>query len=83
MKIEGVVISCYRFDLELTRVCVASIRYWYPDIPIWLLKDRHYGDFSTHEIEKQWRAQVYPQREKTLGWGFGKLEVMKIGRAHV
>lgn len=76
MKIEGVVISCYRFDLELTRVCVASIRYWYPDIPIWLLKDRHYGDFSTHEIEKHWRAQVYPQREKTLGWGFGKLEVM-------
>src|SRR6516164_674770 len=76
MKIEGVVISCYRFDLELTRVCVASIRYWYPDIPIWLLKDRHYGDFSTREIEKHWRAQVYPQREKTLGWGFGKLEVM-------
>ena len=76
MKIEGVVISCYRFDLELTRVCVASIRYWYPDIPIWLLKDRHYGDFSTREIEKHWRAQVYPQREKTLGWGFGKVGVM-------
>jgi hypothetical protein len=76
MKIEGVVISCYRFDLELTRVCVASIRYWYPDIPIWLLKDRHYGEFSTREIEKHWCAEVYPQRGKTLGWGFGKLEVM-------
>jgi hypothetical protein len=43
MKIEGVVISRYRFHLELTRVCVASIRYWHPDIPIWLVKDRHYG----------------------------------------
>jgi hypothetical protein len=76
LKIEAVVISSYRFDVELTRICVASIRYWYPDIPIWLLKDLHYGDFSTREIEKHWRAQVYPGCGKTLGWGFGKLEVM-------
>jgi hypothetical protein len=76
MKIEGVVISCYRFDVELTRLCVASIRFWYPHIPIWLLKDRHYGDFDTLEIEKYWDVQTYPGRQKTLGWGFGKLEVM-------
>ena len=76
MKIEGVVISCYRFDLQLTRLCVASVRYWYPHIPIWLLKDRHYGDFSTQEMEKYWNVQVYPSRQKTQGWGFGKLEVM-------
>jgi hypothetical protein len=41
-----------------------------------LVKDRHYGDFSTREIEKHWRAQIYPERQKNLGWGFGKLEVM-------
>jgi len=76
MKIEGVVISCYRFDLALTRVCVASIRFWYPHVPIWLLKDRHYGDFNTREIERNWNVQVYAGRQKTLGWGFGKLEVM-------
>jgi hypothetical protein len=68
LKIEGVIISSYRYDVALTRICVASIRYWYPDIPIWLVKDRHYGDFSTREIEKHWRAQVYPDREKT--WHF-------------
>ena len=39
MKIDGVVISCYVLDVYLTRVCVASIRFWYPDLPIWLLKD--------------------------------------------
>jgi hypothetical protein len=76
MKIEGVAISCYRFDVELTRLCVASVRFWYPHLPIWLLKDRHYGDFDTREIEKYWDVQVYPGRQKTLGWGFGKLEVM-------
>lgn len=76
MKIDGVVISCYRFDLELTRICVASIRFWYPHIPIWLLKDQQYGDFRTREIQKYWNVQVYPSRPKKLGWGSGKLEVM-------
>ena len=36
MKIEGVVIACYALDVELTRACVASVRFWYPDIAIWL-----------------------------------------------
>jgi len=76
MRIEGVVISCYAFDVQLTRLCVASIRFWYPHIPIWLLKDRQYGDFNTREIERYWNVQVYPGRQKNLGWGFGKLEVM-------
>src|SRR5262249_49354692 len=74
--IEGVVISCYPLDLELTRICVASVRFWYPHIPIWLLKDRHYGDFNTHEIEKYWNVQLYPSDQNTQGWGFGKLEVL-------
>ncbi len=76
MKIEGIVISCYAFDVQLTRLCVSSIRFWYPQIPIWLLKDRQYGDFNTREIEKHWDVRVYPGRQKNLGWGFGKLEVM-------
>ena len=75
MKIDGVIVSCYRFDLEFTRICVASIRFWYPDIPIWLLKDQQYGNFNTREIERYWNVQVYPAQEK-LGWGFGKLVVM-------
>jgi hypothetical protein len=76
MRIEGVVISCYKFDVQLTRLCVASIRFWYPHIPIWLLKDRHYGDFHTREVEDYWNVRVYPGRQENLGWGFGKLEVM-------
>ncbi len=76
MKMEGVVISCYKLDVQLTRLCVASIRFWYPCLPIWLLKDRNYGDFNTREIERHWDVRVYPDRQKNLGWGFGKLEVM-------
>lgn len=76
MKIEGIVISCHRFDLHLTRLCVASIRFWYPGIPVFLLKDLQLGDFNTREIEKHWNVQIYPSRQKNQGWGFGKIEVM-------
>jgi hypothetical protein len=62
--------------VELTRICVASIRTWYPEIPIWLLKDQTYGPFSTHEIERMWDVQVHPASRRNLGWGFGKLEVL-------
>jgi hypothetical protein len=76
MKIEGVVISCYKHDVSLTRLCVASIRLWYPDLAIWLLKDRQQGDFCTREIERHWRTRVYPSNRRAQGWGFGKLEAM-------
>jgi hypothetical protein len=76
MKIAGVVISCFRNDVHLTRTCVASVRFWYPKIPIWLLKDRQHGEFSTAEMERHWGLQVLPGRAKNLGWGFGKLELV-------
>jgi len=44
---------------------VASVRFWYPDIPIWLLKDRQYGDVQYREIEMYWNVRVYPSRQKT------------------
>ena len=75
MKIEVVYIPCTKGDFRLTRICVASIRYWYPDIPIVLVKDLIYRDFDTSEIEKHYNVSVYPQKAKIYGWGFSKLEV--------
>ncbi|HQH27092.1 MAG TPA: hypothetical protein PLP17_06820 [Oligoflexia bacterium] len=76
MKIEGIVLSCFKYDWPLARICIASIRYWYPDIPIWLLKDQEPGAFDTGEAEKYWHVQVYPSKRFNQGWGFGKLDVM-------
>jgi len=76
MKLDAICIACYKYDVELTRICVASIRTWYPQIPIWLLKDETYGAFDTREIEEYWDVQVHPASRKTLGWGFGKLDMM-------
>ena len=74
MKIDAVYIVCYRHDVEFTRVLVASIRHWYPVIPIYLVKDFYYGPFDTGEIEKYWNVGVFKTERKALGWGFGKWE---------
>ncbi len=74
--ITKVVIACCRHDVHLTRICVASIRYWYPDIPILLLKDLFNGDFCTAEIEAAWNVGVFSTSRDQHGWGFGKFEAI-------
>ncbi|MEP7087656.1 MAG: hypothetical protein ABI884_10150 [Gemmatimonadota bacterium] len=73
-RIERIYIATHRGDLRLTRICVASVRRWYPAIPIFLLKDFAHGDFSTKELEEKWNVQVWPTKERSFGWGFIKLE---------
>jgi hypothetical protein len=71
-----VVVSCCRHDLHLTRICVASVRYWYPEIPVFLLKDELHGTFDTTEIERAWEVGILPTERTRHGWGFGKLEAL-------
>jgi hypothetical protein len=73
-KIDRVYIATHRADLRLTRICVASVRRWYADIPIFLLKDEANGAFSSREIEETWNVEVWPTKERAFGWGFIKLE---------
>ena len=70
MKIEAIYIPCTRGDFRLTRICVASIRYWYSDIPIVLIKDLMNGDFDTTEVEKHFNVSLYEQKVRAYGWGF-------------
>ena len=72
--ITRIYVAGYRYDAEFTRCCVASIREWHPNIPIFLIKDRFYGDYYTKDIERYWNVQIYDVGEKVFGWGFSKLE---------
>ena len=74
MAIDTIYISTYRNDLPLTRICVASIRYWYADVPIKLIKDTAAGDFNTQEIEDRWNVSVVDTGGRQFGWCFSKLE---------
>ena len=74
MKIERIYILSYRKDLRWARCSVASIRRWYPDIPISLIKDELKGAYSTEDLERYWGVDVYQTPRKLLGYGLGKLE---------
>jgi len=73
-EIAKVYVACYRGDVRFARTCVASVRRWYPDIPIVLVKDASRGDFSTTDIERATGAKVFEEPTRRYGWGFSKLE---------
>lgn len=76
MRIERVYVLCYRGDLHLVRPCVASIRRWYPEIPITLVKDTYPGAFDTGEIEHYWQVETLTPPRNRAGPGFSKLEIL-------
>lgn len=73
-KIQRIYIAAHKGDLRFTKVCVASVHYWYPDIPITLIKDNYSGFFCTEEIERNFKVDVFNTEIQSFGWGFSKLE---------
>ena len=74
MTIQRIYIPTHKGDLRLTAICAASIRYWYPEIPILLIKDYSHGAFDTSEIERLCNASIFQTTKREFGWGFAKLE---------
>lgn len=74
MNITAVYINTHRYDYESACICVASVRYWHPDIPIYLIKDFGQGFYSTTILEKKWGVGVFDTKKNFFGWGYGKLE---------
>jgi hypothetical protein len=74
LKIERIYILTHAKDIRWARCCVASIRRWYPEIAITLIKDENKGAFSTEDLERYWDVERFQTPRKLLGYGFGKLE---------
>jgi len=60
MQIEQIYVACCKPEMRILRACIASIRYWYPDVSISLVKDKYRGPFDTRDIERHWNVSVYP-----------------------
>ena len=76
MPIERVYVAGYRRDLHLTQCCVASIRRWYPEMLITIVKDESHGAYDTRELERHWDVDLFPTPRRRFGQGMGKLEVL-------
>jgi hypothetical protein len=75
-RIDCVYLLTHKYYQRLTRICVASIRHWYPDTRIVLFKDEGGGPFDTSEIERIWNVEVLKTADKQFGWGFGHFDLL-------
>lgn len=67
------VVSCYKRDYFLVRPCVASIRYYYPEVEVYLLKDYLGGEFDSSELEQAFEVKNVDLGIRKFGWGSAKV----------
>jgi hypothetical protein len=71
-----IVILCHKHDFFLTEICVASIRYFYPEIEIFIIKDHFKGSFSSEEMERVMGVNVLDLGIKKFGWAAAKMHLL-------
>src|SRR5262245_40788518 len=74
--IERIYVLCHARDLWLAKISVASIRFWYADLPVTLIEDRTRGDFNTEEMERCWNISSMVLAHDRCGLGFAKIELL-------
>lgn len=69
-----VYIAASTLDARYTRICVASVRYFYPDIPLRLLVGGRLQPGLAEELQEYWGVECADLPRRDYGWGFVKLE---------
>lgn len=72
--VNCIYVTASRRDFRYTRSCVASIRDFYPDVPIRLLCGGPLQRGLADELRRYWSVGVADFPEGDYGWGFVKLE---------
>jgi len=62
-----IVVCCTKRDFFMAKICVASIRYYYPGVRIELVKDEGNGKFRSKELETNFNVSVVDLKVKNLG----------------
>jgi hypothetical protein len=74
LGISRIYISGYREDFRFTCCCIASIRQFYPAIPVTLIKDRINGDYDASQLQRLYNIDIFDTPVRSFGWGMAKLE---------
>jgi hypothetical protein len=77
MKIRdlNIVVCSNKSDYYLTFICIASIRYFYPEIKIYLVKDLINGQFDTYLLEKRLNVELLDFGITKMGWSAAKFHL--------
>jgi hypothetical protein len=79
-KIEHVLLVTHRYDLPNLIVCLASIRYWYPDVNVTVVKNRNQGEFRLDFLVKYFNISIVDSPRVHYGKYYGSLEPYLTGR---
>lgn len=82
MKVSTIYVNTHRYDVSFTRTCIASIRYWYPDVHVSLIVDHTNGNFPDTDLLRKFRVELFPNSNARYGWGFGKFEPLFMTQRH-
>jgi len=75
-RVDCIYVAASAYDARYTRTCVASIRYFYPEIPIRLLIGGRLQSGLADELRRHWGVAIADVPAGDYGWGFVKLEVL-------
>jgi hypothetical protein len=75
-QIDCIYVAASTHDARYTRTCVASIRYFYPEIPICLLVGGRLQRGLADELRQYWSVGIADLPAADYGWGFVKLEAL-------
>ena len=73
-QVDCIYVAASAHDARYTRTCVASIRYFYPEIPIRLLVGGRLQCGLANELRRYWGIGIADLPAGDYGWGFVKLE---------
>lgn len=78
MKIEEltIVVCCNKKDFFFAKICIASIRYYYPEIAVELVKDEGNGKFNTNDLVKYFQVKIVDLGIKKMGWSGAKFHYL-------
>lgn len=80
--VDCVYVTASARDARLARICVASIRAVYPDVPVRLLAGGRLDPALPRELARVWDVQPAPVPPGDYGWGFVKLEPLFAPEPH-
>lgn len=72
--VDCIYLAACRRDARLTRICIASIRHFYPDVPIKILAGDVIQPGLAEEVAKYWNVGLVDLPVGDYGWGMVKLE---------
>ena len=77
MKINdlSIVVCSNKSDYYLTFICISSIRYFYPNVKVYLIKDLINGNYDTSLLEKKLDVELLDFGIKKMGWAAGKFHL--------